>query len=121
MLVPHRRRLGGSTQAPDNVALLVAITQLRNIQDAIIGAVGTDVNLLHQDLRKAVDRITEAETKVSDIEDLLKMLQQKLDTLTVVTKEVATCVEVAEGWARCNNLWFVGLPLAVEAPPWTHF
>ncbi|KAJ1118103.1 hypothetical protein NDU88_006298, partial [Pleurodeles waltl] len=79
----------------DNAALLAANTQSHNMLYAKIGAVGTDVRLLCQDLCKAVDCITKPGTRVSDVEDSVKMLQEKVDTLTVVTKELAVRVEDA--------------------------
>ncbi|KAJ1163614.1 hypothetical protein NDU88_004070 [Pleurodeles waltl] len=48
----------------DHAVLLTAITQSRDMLDATSGAVGSDVTLLCQHLRKAVEQIIEAETKV---------------------------------------------------------
>lgn len=70
------------------------------MQDAKIGAVGTEVSFLRQDFRKAVERITEAETRVSVVEDRVTSLQQKVNHLTVVTQQLAERVEDAEGRAR---------------------
>ncbi|KAJ1144872.1 hypothetical protein NDU88_011166 [Pleurodeles waltl] len=57
--------MNGTSPIPDNAALLVAITQFRDMLNAKIGAVGLDVTLLRQDLWKVVERITEAETSLS--------------------------------------------------------
>ncbi|KAJ1081683.1 hypothetical protein NDU88_001861 [Pleurodeles waltl] len=80
----------------------------RNMLDAEIEAVGSDIALLCQDLRKAVEQITEAETRVSGVEDSVGILQEKINKLEAVTKELTLRAEDTEGRARCNNLRFVG-------------
>ncbi|KAJ1192413.1 hypothetical protein NDU88_001720 [Pleurodeles waltl] len=66
----------------DNTVLFAAITQSH---DAKIEEVGMYVNLLHHDLRKAVDRITEAETRVSGVQDSVASLKQTVMKLMMVT------------------------------------
>ncbi|KAJ1090281.1 hypothetical protein NDU88_003416 [Pleurodeles waltl] len=74
---------------PNNAMLLAAITQSRDMVDGKTGAVGLDINLLRQDLMKAVKLITKTETRVSSIKDSIMTLQQNVNTLTVVTKKLA--------------------------------
>ncbi|KAJ1169780.1 hypothetical protein NDU88_001671 [Pleurodeles waltl] len=63
-----------------NAVLLEAITQSQDMLDTKIGAVGSDVILLCQDLRRAMEWITEAR------DEGLRSLQM------VVTKELAAWV-----------------------------
>ncbi|KAJ1156171.1 hypothetical protein NDU88_008895 [Pleurodeles waltl] len=62
----------------------------------MISAVGSDVSLLCEVLRQAVERIMEAETTVSGVEDSAVALQQKVFYLMVISKELVTGVEDAE-------------------------
>ncbi|KAJ1157019.1 hypothetical protein NDU88_009735 [Pleurodeles waltl] len=48
-----------TSDVPDNVTLLAAIKQSQDALEVQIGAVDSDINLLWQDLRKAVKRIAE--------------------------------------------------------------
>ncbi|KAJ1214382.1 hypothetical protein NDU88_002001 [Pleurodeles waltl] len=86
---------------PNIAALLAAITQFRYMVDVKIGAVGSETILLRQDLWNAVDRITEAGTRV---EDSMSALQQKFNNLAVKAKELAALMEDVEGRAHWNNL-----------------
>ncbi|KAJ1149692.1 hypothetical protein NDU88_002497 [Pleurodeles waltl] len=56
-------------------------SQPRDILDAKIGVVGSDVTLLCQDLKKPVELITAGETRVSNIEDSIETLQKKVNWL----------------------------------------
>lgn len=104
--------VGGSPSGsmPDNAALMAAITQSRDMLDAKIGAVGADVTLLRQDLRNAVARITETESRISEVEDDVSQLKRRMAHMESVQKTLALKVEDAEGRARRNNLRFVGFP-----------
>ncbi|KAJ1198720.1 hypothetical protein NDU88_002559 [Pleurodeles waltl] len=51
-------------EVPDNAALLAAISQFRNVLECKIGAMGSYVTLLRQDLRHVMERITETVTRV---------------------------------------------------------
>ncbi|KAJ1206162.1 hypothetical protein NDU88_001571 [Pleurodeles waltl] len=73
---------------PDNTPLLVAITQSRDMLDGKIGSMVSDVTLLCQDLRRAVERITETKTRISGVKDSVTALQQKLSTLMAMSKEL---------------------------------
>ncbi|KAJ1115110.1 hypothetical protein NDU88_003336 [Pleurodeles waltl] len=86
---------GHTTMSPDNATLLAAITQSGDMLDSKIGAVGLDVTLLHQNLGKAVDRITEANTRVLGVENMAGILQSKIQKLETMTKELALRVEDA--------------------------
>ncbi|XP_078539586.1 stereocilin-like [Lissotriton helveticus] len=93
---------------------MAAITQSRDMLDAKIGAMGADVTLLRQDLRNAVERITETESRISVVEDEVGSLKRKMTAMAHVQKALATRVEDAEGRARRNNLRFVGFPERCE-------
>lgn len=95
---------------PDNAALMAAITQSRDMLDTKIGAVGSDVTLLRQDLRNAVARITETETRISEVEGDVSQIKRRLAKMESAQKTLALKVEDAEGRARRNNLRFVGFP-----------
>ncbi|XP_078521594.1 uncharacterized protein LOC144790772 [Lissotriton helveticus] len=82
--------------------------------DAKIGAVGADVTLLRQDLRNAVARITETESRISVVEDDVKTLKRKMAAMEQSQKGLALRAEDAEGRARRNNLRFVGFPERCE-------
>ncbi|KAJ1173527.1 hypothetical protein NDU88_005359 [Pleurodeles waltl] len=74
---------------PNTATLLAAITQSRDMLDAKIRVVGSDFNFLRQDLRNAVERLTEAETRVLGVEDSVQNLLRKPQGLEVLTKDLA--------------------------------
>ncbi|KAJ1215340.1 hypothetical protein NDU88_002949 [Pleurodeles waltl] len=92
---------------PDTATLLTAINLLRDMLDAKIEVVGSDVTLLIQDLRIAVEQITKAETRVSGVKISVHILQHKVQSLEGITKKLALLVEDAEERACRDNLRFV--------------
>ena len=65
------------SQSSDN-QILAAISELRASIEGRIGELRTDMSLIRQDLRNAVDRVTETEGRVSEIEDTQKSCQDEL-------------------------------------------
>lgn len=100
---------GTQTSSADNAAMSAAITQCRSALETKIGEVGSEVLLLRQDLR-----ITEAEQRVSRVEDSLTTLKKKVAALETTTKSLVLRAEDTEGRARRNNLRFVGFPEGCE-------
>ena len=49
--------------------ILAAISDLRTSIEGRIGDLRTDISLIRQDLRNTVDRVTETEGRVSEMED----------------------------------------------------
>ncbi|KAJ1115151.1 hypothetical protein NDU88_003377 [Pleurodeles waltl] len=98
----------------DNAALLTAITQSRFMLDANINAVDSEVIPLHQDLWNAEEGISETDTRVSKVEDIIEPLQEKVTMLMTLSKELAAQIEDLEGCVHSSNLWFVGFPEGFE-------
>ena len=55
-----------------NSQILLAISNLRTSIEGRIGELCTDLSLIRQDLRNTVVRVTEAEGRISEIEDSQK-------------------------------------------------
>ncbi|KAJ1139688.1 hypothetical protein NDU88_006055 [Pleurodeles waltl] len=72
---------------PGNAA---AITQSCGAFDAKIGAVGSEVILLRQDLCSVVDGIAKAETQLLGVDDSVASLQQTVSKLMSVANELAS-------------------------------
>ena len=94
--------------------ILEAIQASRSALEGQIGGVQMEVALVRQDLRNAVDRVTEAEGRVSELEDTVKELRSTVSRLSSKTSELEFRAEDAENRARRNNLRFVGFPEDIE-------
>ena len=75
-----------------------------------IDAVAIDVNLLRMDLRKAVDRVTEAEGSVLELKQEVKDLKETVSKLSKMSDLLENRAEDAEGRSRSNFLCFVEFP-----------
>ena len=93
---------------------MAAIQSSREVLEGRIGEVRSDVILLRQDLRNVADRVTDTDTKISELEDTVSTLRKEASTAHALVKEVAWRVEDAENRARRNNLRFVGFPEGQE-------
>ena len=70
--------------------------------------------MIRQNLRKTAERVTEARTCVSDIEDTQKTNNTDITELLRTVKSLELRVEDAEGQSRQNNLCIVGIPEGSE-------
>ena len=66
--------------ASDN-QILAAISDLSSSIEGRIGDLRTDLSLIRQDLRNTVDRVTEMEGRVSEMEDSQRTCQTELTEL----------------------------------------
>ena len=68
------------------VEILKAVLDSRLALEAKIGGVQSEVSLIRQDLRNTVNRVTEAEGCISELEDTVKDLSENVQQLTSSTK-----------------------------------
>ena len=101
--------------------ILLAISDLCTSIEGGIGELRTDLSLIRQDLRNTVDRVTETEGWVSEIEDSQRTCQTELTELRNTIRQLELRAEDVEGRSRCNNLRFVGLPEGFEGTDPTTF
>ena len=94
--------------------ILAAIQTSRQALEGQIGGVQAEVSLIRQDLRNVVDRVTETEGRVSELEDTVKDLKSNLQRVTAVAGRLEFRAEDAENRARRNNLRFVGFSEGIE-------
>ena len=67
-------KLGSAAPSLPTNMILEATDESRTALETTIGEIALDVNLLHKGLRKAVDWVTEAEGRISELEDSVKTL-----------------------------------------------
>lgn len=84
-----------------------------------IEEVKIDVLLIHQDMQKLRDRVTETETRISRVEDEVSPLQVTTERLQHQLAMVLAKQDNMENCLRRCNLHFVGLPEGSEGsdPP----
>ncbi|XP_063819076.1 uncharacterized protein LOC135057105 [Pseudophryne corroboree] len=75
-----------------------------------IGQVQSDLSIIHQDLQRVRERVGEAETHISNVEDSVGPLGRRTDALESQMTEVRKKLTDMEGRLRRNNVRFVGLP-----------
>ena len=95
---------------PDNGALLAAIHASRDTLEGRISEVRSEVTLIRQDLQNITDKVTVAETRISDLEDTVATLRKESARDQARLREVAWRVNDA----RRNNLHFVRFPEEAE-------
>ncbi|KAJ1153445.1 hypothetical protein NDU88_006204 [Pleurodeles waltl] len=100
--------LTDSTPVPDNNTLLSAIQASRGALEERMGEVHSEVSLLRQDLRKVAERVTSAESPISEMEDTVRDIRKAVSKTKVINKDVMWRLEDAENRAQRNNLRFVG-------------
>lgn len=105
---------GGPAPPSDTASILQAIHVFRESLEGRIAEVHSEVTLLCQDLRKVSDRVTEAEHRISELEDTTQVTRKDVAGLVSSVAEVAWRVDDAENRARRNNLRFVGFPEKVK-------
>lgn len=98
----------------DTDTLLQAINASKSALERQIGAVGTEVSLLRQELRNLADRVKETETQLGETEDSVHELQKDMKELQSSHKDLLWRVDDAENRARRNNLRFVGFKEGIE-------
>ncbi|KAJ1187359.1 hypothetical protein NDU88_004135 [Pleurodeles waltl] len=85
------------------------IQVLRNNIEQKIDAVMLDVNLLHVDLCKVIDKVTAAEGQINGLQAVNKQLEKQVQDLTKKQTEMEVKLEDQEGRARCNNIRITGV------------
>lgn len=75
-----------------------------------------DVSLIRQDLQKLRDRVTETETRISNMEDEIPPLQNHTERLQHQLSMVLAKQDDMENRLRRCNLRFIGLPEGSEGP-----
>ena len=98
---------------PDNAALLAAIHSSRETLEGRIGEVRSEATLIRQDLTNVTDRVTAAETRISDLVDTVTTLQKEATRDQAKLRKAAWRMDDAENRACRNNLRFVGFPEGV--------
>ena len=99
---------------PDNAALLAAIHSSRETLEGGIGEVRSEDTLIRQALRNVTDRVTAAETRISNLEDTVSTFRKEASREQVRLREVAWRGDDTEKRACHNNLRFVGFPEGAE-------
>ena len=94
--------------------ILQAIGDLRSSVEGKIEELRIDLSLIRQDLRKTLEQVTEAEGRISDIEDTQKTTNSDVLELLHTVKNLELKAEDAEGRSRRNNLQIVGIPEGTE-------
>ena len=79
---------GGEPSKPDTVTILQAIEGSRQVLATRIKEDCSDVTLLRQDLRNTVDRVTEAEGRISELENCMHTIKVEVHQLTALNKEL---------------------------------
>ena len=107
--------------SPSDNLILGAISDLRTSIEGKIGDLHADISLIRQDLRNTVDRVTETEGRVSEIEDSQRTCYAELTQLRKTVKQLELRAEDAEGRSRRNNIRLVGFPEGCEGRDPTDF
>lgn len=95
-------------------ALMQAITGCQTTLTTKIEQMQSEMGLIRRDMDKYRDRLTEAERRVGDNEDVIRDHSASIRTLQVKMKTLESRAEDQENRNRRNNLRLVGLPEGVE-------
>lgn len=95
---------------PDSAKVLIAIAALQGTLTAKIDEVKIDISLLHQDLLKLKNRVTETETHIGTAEDLLHQLRHTNEDMQRQIQQLHSHQDDMENRQRRCNLQFKGLP-----------
>ena len=74
---PPLEAAGVESTLPDNAALPAAIQSSREALEGRTGEVRSEVTLLRQDLRNVADRVTETESRTSDLGSTVTTLKKR--------------------------------------------
>lgn len=91
-------------------ALMLAITTCQATLTTKIDHVQTETALIRRDMDKFRDRVTEAERRVSDVEDTQREHHADIQALKLKVKHLENRAEDAENRNRRSNLRILGLP-----------
>lgn len=111
----------GEQEQSNFEALMQAITNCQTTLTGKIEQVQLDISLIRRDMDTFRTRLTEAERRVGDAEDVLQDHTVSLRTLQTKIKSLETRAEDAENRNRRNNLRIVGLPEGTEGTDPTSF
>lgn len=105
--------------ADDTARVLEAISDCKSTLTCKIEEVKVDVSLIRQDLQKLRERVTDTETRISQVEDDISPLQITTERLQHQLNMVLIKQDDMENRLRRCNLRFVGLPEGEEGadPP----
>ncbi|KAJ1118555.1 hypothetical protein NDU88_006746 [Pleurodeles waltl] len=87
------------------VTLLKVIQDSREAVESKVDGVCMHLSLVHQDLRRMADRVTETETRVSTAEDTLTTLQTRVSQLTSKVTGLEERAEDAKNRSRRKSSW----------------
>ena len=96
---PAAQKIDQSKPNTDN-QILQAIGDLRSSVEGKIDELKVDLSLIRQDLRQTVERVTEAESCISDLEDTQKTHRTDIARLLRTDKQLELGAEDAEGHSR---------------------
>lgn len=96
--------------------ILTAINNLKSEFSARLDGILTAVEETKKELADCTERITQAETWLSTVEDEQARLQEKVQTLERRSKTLEDKVIDMETRSRLNNLRLVNLPEGAEVP-----
>lgn len=108
-----------SSATEDTARVLEAISDCKSTLTGKIEEIKIDVSLIHQDLQKLRDRVTETETRISHMEDELHPLHVTTEQLQHQLHMVLAKQDDMENRLRRCNLRFVAIPEESEGtdPP----
>lgn len=112
---------GGERTASDPDKLLEAITFCRTSLTAQIEEVKMDISLIRQDFQKLRDRVKEAETRLSTVEDAIPPLLTSSDRVQRQIHQLLTKQDDRENRLRRCNIRLIGLPEGTEGKDTTTF
>lgn len=122
-----RRKSGGTTQqgeertAGDTDKLLEAITFCRTSLASQIEEVKVDISLVRQDLHKLQDRVKETETRISNVDDAIPLLQTGVEQMKQQILQLFSKQDDMENRSRRCNLRLIGPPEGAEGKDPTTF
>ncbi|KAJ1198611.1 hypothetical protein NDU88_002450 [Pleurodeles waltl] len=92
-----------------NALLLIMQSSLSSI-DGKMDTMTTRLDLLTAGLEKQSGRITEAEQRISNVEDVMQKRQEQLSQMDKLLKVIALKNDDLEARSRRNNIRIVGIP-----------
>ncbi|KAJ1106916.1 hypothetical protein NDU88_004314 [Pleurodeles waltl] len=108
---------GGAVQHagnPQNTVILQVIKELKDTQEGKMGELKVDLALICRDTCNTKHRVTKSGTRVSEMEDTVKLHEIHLETLQRQVNQLEACLEDVEGRSHRKNLCIVGIPEGLE-------
>lgn len=96
--------------ADGRARVLDAIAALQGTLTAKIDEVKIDISLLRQDLSKVKDRVTETETRIGTVEDIMHPMRHAAEDMQRRIQQLHSHQGNMENRLRRCNLRFIGLP-----------